>query len=82
MSFLYLQQNYHYSSICDPGMVSQYAKKKLVPQKVAKKFMRLDHAHIFVSLLALRLTACVSKALTALSYEINTSSSDSINLVH
>ena len=35
MSFLYLQQNYRYSSICDPGMVSQCAKKKLVPQKVA-----------------------------------------------
>ena len=35
MSFLYLQQNYRYSSICDPGVVSQCAKKKLVPQKVA-----------------------------------------------
>ena len=35
MSFLYLQQNYRYSSICDPGMVSQCAKKKLVPQKGA-----------------------------------------------
>ena len=35
MLFLYLQQNYHYSSGCDPGMVSQCAKKKLVPQKVA-----------------------------------------------
>ena len=30
----YLQRNYNYI-VCDPGMVSQSAKKTIVPQKVA-----------------------------------------------